>query len=79
MKINYDKYRKFILLIPVILILLAVVIGVVFKFNISKEFTTTYKFTVSYNTTITESNYEKCEEICIIRIPRIFHLKIISP
>ena len=62
MKINYDKYRKFILLIPVILILLAVVIGVVFKFNISKEFTTTYKFTVSYNTTITESNYEKCEE-----------------
>ena len=61
MKINFDKYRKFILLVPVVLMLIAVVIGVIFKFNFATEFTARHTFTVAYNTTVGEPCYEKYE------------------
>ena len=55
---SIEKNRKYFLLVPVVLMLLAVIIGVIFKFNLSTDFTTTYTFNVSYNSTVTDEKYD---------------------
>ena len=46
------------MLVPVVLMLLAVIIGVVFNFNLGKEFKETYSFTIKYNSSVSNEQYE---------------------
>ncbi len=52
------KDFRFVMLLPVVIMLLAVIFGVIFKFNTTTEFKTTYTFNVKYNTSLSEENYE---------------------
>lgn len=56
-----SKNRKYLLLIPVVLMLLAVIVGVIFKFNVNADFKTTYTFNVVYNSSIEENKYADYE------------------
>ncbi len=49
---------KFYLLVPVVIMLLALIIGVIFGVNKSNDFKTTYSFTVKYNSTVSEKEYD---------------------
>ena len=66
MKSNNKDYNvvslfKYLMLIPAILALVAIVIGAIFNFNLDYDFKKVSNFTVKFNTTVTECEYDCLE------------------
>ncbi len=64
---NLGKLFKYLMLIPAVLALVAVVIGAIFHFNLDYDFQKVSNFTVKFNTTVSESEYNNLEDsLCSI-------------
>ncbi len=58
---NYVSKFKFLMLVPLVLALVAVVIGAIFNFNLDYDFQKVSNFTVKFNTTVTDAEYDAFE------------------
>ena len=59
--INFVSLFKYLMLVPAVLALVAIVIGAIFKFNLDYDFQKVSNFTVKFNTTVTEAEYDALE------------------
>lgn len=55
-----DKF-KYILLVPILLVVLSVIFGVIFNLNYDYDFRKVSNFTVKFNTTVSEVEYDSLE------------------
>lgn len=58
---NFVAQFKYLILIPAILALVAIVIGAIFNFNLDYDFQKVSNFNVKFNTTVTDCEYDKLE------------------
>lgn len=64
---NFVSLFKYLMLIPAVLALVAIVIGAIFHFNLDYDFQKVSNFTVKFNTTVTEEEYDALENsLCSI-------------
>ena len=54
---DYVAKFKYLMLIPIVLVLAAVIIGSIFNLNYDYDYQKVSNFTVKFNTTVTESEY----------------------
>ena len=59
---DYVSKFKYLMLFPIVLLLVAVVIGSIFNLNYDYDYKKVSNFTVKFNTTITDSEYELLED-----------------
>lgn len=59
---NYVSIFKYLMLVPIVLVLVSIIIGAVFNFNLDYDFRKISNFTVKFNTTVTESDYKTLEQ-----------------
>lgn len=59
---GFVKNFKYIMLLPIVIALLAIVFGAVFGFNLDYDFRNVTTFNVKFNTTVTESEYKVLEK-----------------
>ena len=55
---SYIPLFKYLMIIPIVLIIGAIVIGAIFGFNKDYDFRTISTFNVKFNTTVTNSEYD---------------------
>jgi preprotein translocase subunit SecF len=59
---DYVAKFKYLMLIPIVLVLAAVIIGSIFNLNYDYDYQKVSNFTVKFNTTVTESEYTLLED-----------------
>ena len=59
---NFVSLFKYLMLVPAVLALVAIVIGAIFHFNLDYDFQKVSNFTVKFNTTVTETEYDTLED-----------------
>jgi len=59
---NFISKFKYIMLIPIIIVLASIVIGAVFGFNFDYDFRNVSAFNVKFNTTVTTQEYKELEK-----------------
>lgn len=59
---NFVSIFKYLMLIPAVLAVVAIVIGAIFHFNLDYDFKKVSNFTVKFNTTVTDSEYDALEQ-----------------
>ena len=59
---NFVSIFKYLMLIPAVLAVVAIVIGAIFHFNLDYDFKRVSNFTVKFNTTVTDCEYDALEE-----------------
>lgn len=60
-KLDFISKFKYLLIIPIILIVASIVLGAIFGFNRDYDYKTVYNFNVKFNTTVTEAEYKSLE------------------
>ena len=58
---NYVSKFKYLMLIPIILVLLAIVIGAIFGLNYDYDFRNVSTFDVKFNTTVSTDEYKELQ------------------
>lgn len=61
-QMSYVSKFKYLMLVPIVLVLVSIVIGAIFHLNLDYDFKRVSNFTVKFNTTITEAEYDKFED-----------------
>ena len=59
---NFVSLFKYLMLVPAVLALVAIVIGAIFHFNLDYDFQKVSNFTVKFNTTVTDCEYDALED-----------------
>ena len=59
---NFVSLFKYLMLIPAVLAVVAIVIGAIFHFNLDYDFKKVSNFTVKFNTTVTDCEYDALEQ-----------------
>ena len=59
---NFVSIFKYLMLIPAVLAVVAIVIGAIFHFNLDYDFKKVSNFTVKFNTTVTDCEYDALEQ-----------------
>ena len=67
---DFVKNFKYIMLLPIVIALLAIVFGAVFGFNLDYDFRNVTTFNVKFNTTVTESEYKVLEKVLMCKFVR---------
>lgn len=60
-KTNFVNYFKYLMIIPIVIILASIIIGIIFNLNYDYDFRKINNFTVKFNTTVTENQYDSLE------------------
>ena len=60
---NYISFKRYTLLIPVVLVLIATIVFAIWGVNKGNDLKTNYSFTIEFNTTVSKSNYNKYVDI----------------
>lgn len=61
-KFNFISYFKYLMIVPVVMALAAMIIGLIAGFNYDYDYKNVSTFTVKFNTTVTEAEYDLFEE-----------------
>lgn len=61
-KLNYVSKFKYLMLIPIVLLVLAVIVGAIWGLNLDYDFKTVSNFTVKFNTTVSETEYDTLQD-----------------
>lgn len=59
---NFIAAFKYLMLVPAVLAVVAIVIGAIFHFNLDYDFKKVSNFTVKFNTTVTDCEYDLLED-----------------
>ena len=59
---NFVSLFKYLMLVPAVLALVAIVIGAILHFNLDYDFQKVSNFTVKFNTTVSEAEYDTLED-----------------
>ena len=61
-KFSFISYFKYLMIVPVVMALAAMIIGLIAGFNYDYDYKNVSTFTVKFNTTVTEAEYDLFEE-----------------
>ena len=59
---NFVSKFKYLMLVPLVLVLVSIVIGAIWGFNADYDFKSVSSFSVKFNTTVTECEYVKLSD-----------------